>query len=113
MVRRFAFHRGLLGLLVVVVLSATVLASCGAGLEENASGEEIFNARCGSCHRKDLTGGIGPALGPGSEAVDRPLEYYEITINTGKGSMPSFKSSLSVDQIQRVIDYVISVQAAG
>jgi mono/diheme cytochrome c family protein len=105
-------RRGFLLVLLSLVLSAGLLAGC-AGLDENATGEEIYNARCASCHRKDLSGGLGPPLGPGSEAVDRPLEYYEITINTGIGRMPSFKSSLSVDQIQRVIDYVKSVQAAG
>lgn len=99
--------------LVLSVLCATVLAGCGAGLDPNAGGEEIYNARCSSCHRRDLSGGIGPPLGPGSEAVDRPLQYYEITITSGKGRMPSFRSSLTEEQISRVIDYVISVQEAG
>ncbi|MDH3261604.1 MAG: cytochrome c [Acidimicrobiia bacterium] len=103
-------RRGLVALLVLVVLSTNLLAACGAGLDENASGEQVYNARCSSCHRKDLSGGIGPALGPGSEAVDRPLEYYEITINSGKGRMPSFGSSLTDEQISRVIDYVIAFQ---
>ncbi len=96
-----------------MVLSAALLAGCGSGLEDNASGEEVYNARCASCHRKDLSGGIGPELGPGSEAVDRPLDYYEITIKTGKGRMPSFRSTLTDAQITRVIEYVISIQTAG
>ena len=100
-------------LLVSAVLSAALLTGCGAGLDDTASGEEIYNARCASCHRRDLSGGIGPALGPGSEAVDRPLEYYEITIATGKGRMPSFGSSLTDDQISRVIDYVTAVQGGS
>jgi mono/diheme cytochrome c family protein len=96
-----------------VVLTAGLLAGCGSGLEDNASGEEIYNARCASCHRQNLSGGIGPALGPGSEAVDRPLDYYEITIKTGKGRMPSFGSTLTDAQITRVIEYVIGIQNAG
>lgn len=113
MFRTGALRRVWAVVLVLIVLSATVIAACGAGLEENASGEEIYNARCSSCHRRDLSGGIGPPLGAGSEAVDRPLEYYEITIMSGKGRMPSFRSSLTEGQISRVIDYVISVQEAG
>jgi mono/diheme cytochrome c family protein len=109
----FSRWRGLAVLLALVTLSATLLAACGAGLEETASGEEVFNARCASCHRKDLSGGIGPALGAGSDAVDRPLDYYEITIKSGKGRMPSFGSSLTDEQISRVIDYVLSVQGNG
>ena len=100
-------------LLALVVLSTTVLTACGGRLESNASGEEIYNARCASCHRKDLSGGVGPALGPGSEAVGRPLDYYEITISTGKGRMPSFRSTLTEEQISRVIDYVLGVQNGG
>ena len=113
MVTRFTRFRGLVVLMALLVLAATVLAGCGGGLEDNASGEEIYNARCSSCHRKDLTGGIGPRLGPGSDAVDRPLDYYDITIRTGKGRMPSFGSTLSDEQITRVIDYVLGVQNAG
>ncbi len=100
-------------LLVLVLLSASLLAGCGSGLAEDADGEEIYNARCSSCHRRDLSGAIGPALGPGSEAVDRPLEYYEITITSGKGRMPSFGSTLTDDQITRVIEYILAVQRAG
>ena len=100
-------------LLALSMLCGILLVGCGPGLETDAGGEEIFNARCASCHRKDLSGGIGPALGPGSDAADRPLEYYEITIATGKGRMPSFSSSLTEEQISRVIDYIIAAQGAG
>ena len=105
-------RRGFLLGLIALTLGAGLLAGC-AGLDEDATGEEIYNARCASCHRKDLRGGLGPPLGPGSAAADRPLEYYEITINTGKGRMPSFESSLTPEQKQRVIDYIFSIQAAG
>jgi len=100
-------------LLALAMLSLTVLSACGAGLDEMASGEEIYNARCASCHRQDLSGGIGPPLGPGSEAVDRPLEYYEIAIISGKGRMPSFGSTLTDEQISRVLDYIFAVQGGG
>jgi len=96
--------------LAALVLAAVMLAGCGSNLAADAGGEDIYNARCSSCHRKDLSGGIGPALGPGSAAVDRPREYYEVTINAGIGRMPSFRSTLSEEQIDRVIDYMISVQ---
>jgi mono/diheme cytochrome c family protein len=104
-------YRAVLSILLVAVVF--LLAGCGGGLDEEASGEEIYNARCSSCHRQDFSGGIGPALGPGSDAVDRPREYYEVTIRTGKGRMPSFRSSLSEAQIDRVIDYIIAAQGAG
>ena len=46
-------------------------------------------------------------------AVDRPFDYYEITIKTGKGRMPSFRSTLTDAQVTRVIEYMISIQNAG
>lgn len=105
-------RRRVAALVVPLVLSAALLMGCGGALEADAGGEEIFNARCASCHRKDLSGGIGPALGPDSGAAGRPIEYYRITIASGKGRMPSFGSSLTEEQISRVIDYVLSVQGS-
>ncbi len=113
MTGRAIHSRALSALAALLVALATVLSGCGGGLEETAGGQEIYDARCASCHRKDLSGGIGPALGPGSDAVDRPLEYYEITIASGKGRMPAFRSTLPEEQIARVIDYVLAVQNAG
>lgn len=98
---------------VLLLLLVLLMTACGSRLAEDASGQEIYEARCSSCHRSDLSGGIGPALGPGSEAVDRPLEYYQVTITSGKGRMPSFGGSLNDDQISLVIDYIRSVQAPG
>ena len=99
--------------LIVPLTALLLLAGCGAGLAEDATGEEIYNARCASCHRQDFSGGIGPPLGPGSAAVDRPREYYEVTISAGIGRMPAFRSTLSEAQIDRVIDYIVAAQNAG
>ena len=107
MTGRAIHSRALSTLAALLVALATVLSGCGGGLEETASGQDIYDARCASCHRKDLSGGIGPALGPGSDAVD------EITISSGKGRMPAFRSTLTEEQIARVIDYVLAVQNAG
>ena len=55
--------------------------------------------------------GSAPPLGPGSNAADQPDEYLRVTITEGRGRMPSFSSSLSEDQVRRLIDYLREAQA--
>lgn len=88
-----------------------VLSACGVGQPaESASGEEIYNQLCANCHGEDLGGGLGPALGPGSNSGDRPDGFLEVTILNGRGSMPSFSSSLDETQLDRLIGYIREVQ---
>jgi mono/diheme cytochrome c family protein len=49
---------------------------------------------------------VGPALGPGSGVVGRPDEFLRMTIVSGRGAMPSFDSSLTEEQVERLIGYV-------
>ena len=91
--------------------------ACGeAPLSPDATGDEIYRARCASCHGRDLEGGgglfnpRGPALGPGSPAADRSDSYYVQTIIRGQGRMPAVRG-LTDDQIERVVAYIRSVQA--
>jgi mono/diheme cytochrome c family protein len=90
---------------------ALVTASCVAPLDENATGEEVYTALCARCHGSNLEGGVGPALGPGSELVDKPDAYLVSTVTGGRGRMPGFKSSLSSEQIDRVAAYIRDRQA--
>lgn len=65
---------------------------------------------CATCHGVDLSGGIGPALGPGSNSAGLPDRFLEITIMNGRGRMPSFSSTLDDDQLDRLISYIRKVQ---
>lgn len=95
-----------LGLLLILVLAA-----CGVSRPaEDASGAEIYSQLCANCHAEDLSGGLGPPLGPGSNSADQPDEFLEVTIVNGRGSMPSFSSSLDDDQLDRLVAYIREVQ---
>lgn len=84
-----------------------LLAACSeAGPEQDATGAEIFSQVCSACHMPDLSGGIGPPLGPGSNAAQQPDEFLEVTITRGRGRMPSFSATLDEDQIRRVIEFI-------
>lgn len=87
------------------------LTACSLGEpDEGSTGEEIFQELCASCHGGDLGGGVGPPLGPGSNASDQPDEFLEVTITSGRGRMPSFSSTLDQDQLDRLIGYIRAEQ---
>jgi mono/diheme cytochrome c family protein len=74
-------------------------------------GEEVYAQLCSNCHGEDLSGGVGPALGPGSNAASEPDEFLEFTIVNGRGRMPSFESSLNEAQLDRLVTYIREAQA--
>jgi len=92
----------------LVVFSALWVAAsaCTASPPADATGEEIYLQLCSSCHGDDLLGGIGPALGPGSNAAAQDDEFLELTITRGRGRMPSFGSNLSPEQFDRLVGFV-------
>ena len=106
---------GLLGsssrlLFVLSLLVLGLLTACTGRPGEGATGEEIYQQLCANCHADDLSGGIGPALGPGSNSAEQPDDFLEVTILRGRGSMPSFSSSLDTTQLDRLVGYLREVQ---
>jgi mono/diheme cytochrome c family protein len=90
---------------VVLALGAS-LAGCTPTPAPDATGEEIYLQLCARCHGEDLSGGIGPALGPGSNSADQDDEFLDLTITRGRGRMPAFGSNLSADQLERLIGFL-------
>lgn len=92
-------------------MAAVILAmsACSPAPPDDASGVEIYDQLCARCHGDDLTGGIGPALGPDSNAATEGDEFLEFTIVNGRGRMPSFES-LDEGQVDRLVGYIREVQ---
>lgn len=91
------------------MLTLTLTACSPGGPDEDATGEEIYAQLCARCHGADLGGGIGPPLGPGSNAASETDEYLEFTVVNGRGRMPSFPS-LGDQQIERLVAYLREAQ---
>ena len=102
-------HRRLVLLALLVVM---VGSSCGVSTE-GKFGQELFQVTCATCHSRNLGGGIGPAIGPQSNAATALSdEQIGNTIRIGPGRMPSFKQR-SDDQIDSLTTYIRSVQGGG
>jgi mono/diheme cytochrome c family protein len=94
----------------VVFAAALVAGGCTLGSPSGeATGEEIYVQLCARCHGVGLEGGVGPNLGPGSNAAVEDDAYLRFTVRNGRGRMPSF-SSLDDAQIERLIKYLREVQ---
>lgn len=89
-------------------LAALMVTACGP--DEAATGPEIYAQVCARCHAADLSGGVGPALGPGSSAAGQPDEFLVQTITDGRGRMPSFRQTLSAEQIERIVSFLRAEQ---
>ena len=74
----------------------------GGPVAENASGAEIYAAKCG-CHGPDGIGKRAPALtGIGGD----PDSKVTAIIHDGKQKMPAFGTQLTDAQITKVVAYV-------
>jgi mono/diheme cytochrome c family protein len=91
------------------LLLTLALTACSPGPDHDATGEEIYAQLCAGCHGAGLGGGVGPSLGPDSDAAAESDEFIEFTVRNGRGRMPSF-SSLDDQQIDRLVTYIREVQ---
>jgi mono/diheme cytochrome c family protein len=96
---------------MILGLMAVSIAGCVGRPADDATGEEIYLQLCSNCHGDQLQGAVGPALGPGSNAAEQPDDFLTVTITQGRGRMPSFESSLTEDQVERLVGYLREVQS--
>lgn len=80
--------------------------ACVGGPPAAATGEQVYEQVCARCHAGDLSGGVGPAIGPGSNSAEQDDEFLRLTIRDGRGRMPSFRNTLTEEQIDRVIEHI-------
>lgn len=95
----------------IAILLVLLSVSCVGRPAEDATGGEIYMQLCSRCHGDALEGGIGPALGPDSNAADQPDEFLRLAITNGRGRMPSFDSSLNEEQLATLIGFLRAHQA--
>jgi len=67
---------------------------------------DIFSQRCSGCHGEDRGGGRGPALLP--DVLTKDPASYKNTITNGSGPMPVWGNRLSADEINTLVEYILS-----
>ena len=97
----------------IIVLCLLLITACADPPPPEASGEEIYRQLCANCHGNDLNGGVGPAVGAGSNSAAQDDDFLVLTVTRGRGPMPSFESTLSDEQIARVVDYLRAEQESA
>jgi mono/diheme cytochrome c family protein len=85
------------------------LAPVGGDVQTVASGPELYQAACASCHGAQGGGGSGPALA-GNPSVGRVANVEDL-IRYGRGLMPGFQAQLDEEQITTLRDWVVATFA--
>jgi len=95
-----------------LVAALTLVTGCVDRPDSEATGAEIYLDVCATCHAADLSGSVGPAIGPESNAAQQPDDFITAAIRDGRGRMPSFSQTLTSEQIERVVGYLRQVQGS-
>jgi cbb3-type cytochrome c oxidase subunit III len=81
-------------------------AAGGQATVGGTDGKSIFaSAGCGSCHIFAAAGSTG-TIGPNLDEAKPSFELAVERVTNGMGAMPSFRDTLSDDQIQAVAEFV-------
>ena len=106
--------RALRSMFAVVLTTLLLMSACASepGLPPDAApelllGQEIYRARCQSCHGPSGGGGIGPSIREIETRLDN-TEQRTIIVQ-GRNNMPRFESVLSDEEIDAVVRYVREV----
>ncbi len=102
---------------VVPADQAVKLSPFEFSAESQKAGSEIYSINCASCHgapgKANAVALVPPPGDPAAEKFQANSDgdmYYKL--REGKGAMPSFKNTLSPDQIWNVISYLRSYNKA-
>ena len=86
--------------------SDVIRLAAAAELERTPGGAEIFQQICAGCHGAKGQGQYGKKLNEGAVLQSIPNKADEVTVvQNGRGLMPSFKDTLTPEQIAAVVDF--------
>jgi len=98
-------------LVATIACALLVIAGC-SGPGADTFGVDLYSSSCAHCHGSDLAGGVGPALGPGSNAATLTDQQIVGVIRIGPGAMTSFGDRFSQAQLDSLVDYLRMEQGA-
>lgn len=95
--------------LLAAVTASVLLGSACGGAGSDASGPVLYAESCASCHGDRGEGGIGPAVGAGSNSEILTDEQLAGVIRVGPGTMPGFPR-LSDAQVDSIVAFLRTLQ---
>jgi len=87
-------------------------AESGHKVEEYiAAGKQLYANMCASCHGDNAKGVVGPDLTVSKYKYGKSRLDIAKTISEGRpGGMPAFSSQISHEQIESLVEYVMSLK---
>lgn len=76
-----------------------------------AAGKQLFGNMCAACHGDNGKGGVGPDLTVSKYKYGKSRLDIAKTISEGRpGGMPGFSSQISKEQVESLVEYVMSLK---
>jgi mono/diheme cytochrome c family protein len=75
------------------------------GLESIEKGRELFHRACAQCHGRNMVNSGTTVYDLRKFPLDQP-DRFKLSVTQGKGAMPSWKESLTPEQIEWLWAYV-------
>ena len=95
-------------------VEATAAGTAGGGHKVEAyvaAGKKLFGTLCVSCHGENGKGGVGPDLTVSTYKYGKTRLDITKTITEGRpGGMPSFSSQINKEQIESLVEFVLSLK---
>jgi len=105
-------RRVLPALAFVVIASTASVAGCAADGPPTptdpvlATGQQVYDRNCASCHGRSGGGGVGPALGNIEKTYPNVDAHTAIVAKGVRGTnMPAFEDRLTPEEIDAVVRY--------
>ena len=76
-----------------------------------AAGKKLFSNLCVSCHGESAKGGVGPDLTASKYKYGKARLDITKTISEGRpGGMPSFSNQISKEQVESLVEFVLTLK---
>jgi cytochrome c oxidase cbb3-type subunit III len=93
---------------------ATAAGTAGGGHKVEAyvaAGKKLYGTLCVSCHGEGAKGGVGPDLTASTYKYGKARLDITKTISEGRpGGMPSFNSQIDAEQIESLVEFVLTLK---
>jgi mono/diheme cytochrome c family protein len=94
----------------LLVVTCVAVGGCGTMIPSTSTGPIVqgavlFEEYCSTCHGLHAEGGVGPNL----RTLPKNRTVIDAQVKNGRGPMAGFTNTLTPEQINTVVDYVMNL----